>query len=145
MVSVGESATEAFWDDFQDGSNDWWSGTVETVQNPVDRATDPYGTLAGAADAGALNFDEGAGGLWSMFDDSEGNTAGPGDTEMWTPTPDDLDRTWTDATDAAGDAADAATPAWLRWVLDNQEIVVVLLVVLAFANATDGTIAVGDA
>lgn len=125
--------------DFEDGSNDWWSGTVETLENPVGRASDPYGTLAGAADAGGLNFDEGVGGLVSIFDDSEGNTAGPGDTEMWTPTADDLERTANDAADAAEQAA----PKWLRWVMENQELVVVLLVVLAFVNATNGTVGVG--
>lgn len=35
------------------------------------------------------------------------------------------------------------TPAWLRWVLNHQEEVVVLLVLLAFAAATNGSVSVG--
>jgi hypothetical protein len=68
---------------FGDGSNRWIDGFVETVQNPVDRATHPYDTLAGAADAAALNFDEGVGGLVSLVDDQPGNTAGAGDSSIW--------------------------------------------------------------
>lgn len=69
---------------FGDGSNKWIDGTIETVANPVDRVTSPYDTVAGAADAAALNFDEGVGGLTSLFDNEPGNTAGPQDEE-WTP------------------------------------------------------------
>jgi hypothetical protein len=70
---------------FGDGSNRWIPGLVETVQNPIDRATNPYDTVAGAADAAALNFDEGVGGLSSFFDDQPGNTAGPGQRNIWEP------------------------------------------------------------
>ena len=65
-------------DTFGDGSNRWIPGIIETAQNPVDRATHPYDTVAGAADAAALNFDEGVGGLVSLVDEQPGNTAGPG-------------------------------------------------------------------
>jgi hypothetical protein len=65
-------------ENFGDGSNEWIPGIVETVKNPVDRARNPYDTLAGAADAAALNFDEGVGGIVSVFDGQPGNTAGPG-------------------------------------------------------------------
>jgi hypothetical protein len=67
-------------DNFGDGSNRWIPGIVETAQNPVDRASDPYDTIAGAADAAALNFDEGVGGLVSLVDSDPGNTAGPGES-----------------------------------------------------------------
>lgn len=65
---------------FGDGSNRWIPGIRETLSNPVDRATNPADTVAGAADAAALNFDEGVGGLSSLFDSESGNTAGPGQT-----------------------------------------------------------------
>jgi hypothetical protein len=65
---------------FGDGSNRWIPGIVETAQNPVDRLTHPYETVAGAADAAALNFDEGVGGLVSLVDSEPGNTAGPGES-----------------------------------------------------------------
>jgi hypothetical protein len=65
-------------ENFGDGSNRWIPGLVETAQNPVDRIQNPYDTVAGAADAAALNFDEGVGGLVSLVDDEPGNTAGPG-------------------------------------------------------------------
>jgi hypothetical protein len=67
---------------FGDGSNRWIPGLIETARNPVDRATNPYDTLAGAADAAALNFDEGVGGLVSTVDGEPGNTAGPGDDDV---------------------------------------------------------------
>jgi len=70
--------TDIFGRSFGDGSNRWIPGAVETIKNPVDRATNPYDTVAGAADAAALNFDEGVGGLVSLIDDKPGNTAGPG-------------------------------------------------------------------
>ena len=63
---------------FGDGSNRWIPGLVQTLNNPVDRVTNPVDTLKGAADAAALNFDEGVGGLSSLVDDEPGNTAGPG-------------------------------------------------------------------
>ncbi|MFC7226318.1 hypothetical protein N0B31_02800 [Salinirubellus salinus] len=125
--------------DTWDGSNDWWSGLVETAQNPIDRATNPYDTVAGAADAAALGFDEGFGGLYSLVDDESGNTAGSGQSEMWTPTEGNVDQTVEDFQNAA----EAATPGWLDWTLNNQEFVVGLLLVLAFAAATNGTVDVG--
>jgi hypothetical protein len=64
---------------FGDGSNRWIPGLIETVRNPIDRASNPYDTIAGAADAAALNFDEGVGGLVSLVDGEPGNSAGPGD------------------------------------------------------------------
>ena len=144
LEDVGIDPTEAGYEEYDDGttwdgSNDWWSGLVETVENPVDRVTNPYDTFAGAADAAALGFDEGVGGLVSLVDDEPGNTAGPGQSEMWTPTEENIDETLQDAQNAANDAAEAATPRWLAWTLDNQEVVVGLLVVLAFAAATNGT------
>jgi hypothetical protein len=41
--------------------------------------------VAGAADAAALNFDEGVGGLASLVDDEPGNTAGPGQEPAGSP------------------------------------------------------------
>jgi hypothetical protein len=75
---------------FGDGSNRWLDGIVETAQNPVDRLTNPYDTVAGAADAAALNFDEGVGGLASLFDDEPGNTAGSGDSSIFSTDADEL-------------------------------------------------------
>jgi hypothetical protein len=70
---------------FGDGSNRWIDGLRETINNPVDRATNPGETLAGAADAAALNFDEGVGGLSSLVDGEAGNTAGPGQDDIDVP------------------------------------------------------------
>lgn len=72
---------------FGDGSNRWIPGLIETVRNPVDRLSNPYDTIAGAADAAALNFDEGVGGLVSLVDGEPGNSAGPGDDNVWHQTP----------------------------------------------------------
>lgn len=66
------------WDPNTPGSNKWIPGTKEFLSDPGQAVRDPYGTAAGAADAAALNFDEGIGGLSSMFNDEPGNTAGPG-------------------------------------------------------------------
>lgn len=63
---------------FGDGSNRWVDGTQEFLSDPGQLARDPYDTVAGAADAATLNFDEGVGGLSSLFDGQPGNTAGPG-------------------------------------------------------------------
>lgn len=71
-------------DNFGDGSNRWIPGFIETVRNPIDRLTSPYETIAGAADAAALNFDEGVGGLTSLFGDGT-NTAGPGESPWLAP------------------------------------------------------------
>jgi hypothetical protein len=120
----------------QDGSNDWWGGITDTVNDPVGAVSDPYDTVAGAADAAALGFDEGVGGLSSYVDDEPGNTAGTGDSPAVSLAPWAVD----EYADAAGDAADAATPNWLKWVMDNQEVTLLILVVLAFAYATDGTV-----
>jgi hypothetical protein len=70
--------------EFGDGSNQWLPGIGETLANPVDRVSNPYDTVAGAADAAALKFDEGVGGLYSLVDDEPGNTAGPGQEPMFT-------------------------------------------------------------
>jgi hypothetical protein len=77
-----DPGTDMFGRQFGDGSNRWIPGIIETARNPVDRATNPYDTLAGAADAAALNFDEGVGGLVSLVDGEPGNTAGPGDDNV---------------------------------------------------------------
>lgn len=42
--------------------------------------------------------------------------------------------------DGAQDVADEVTPGWFDWIVDNQEIVVAVLVVFAFAYATQGTV-----
>lgn len=63
---------------FGDGSNNWVDGTVETLQG------DGKNDLAGVADAAALNFDEGVGGLVSLADAEPGNAAGPGTTQTET-------------------------------------------------------------
>ncbi|WP_380681073.1 hypothetical protein [Salinigranum sp. GCM10025319] len=57
---------------FGDGSNRWIPGTIETIQG------DGKGDISGVLDAAALNFDEGVGGIVSLFDSEPGNTAGPG-------------------------------------------------------------------
>lgn len=41
-----------------DGSNKWIPGAKEFLADPQQLTRDPYGTVAGAADAAALNFDE---------------------------------------------------------------------------------------
>lgn len=71
--------------DFGGGSNNWIAGTLETIRNPVDRVSNPLETVAGAADAAALSFDEGLGGLGSLVDDEPGNTAGPGQDDVDVP------------------------------------------------------------
>jgi len=76
-------STDIFGRQFGDGSNRWIPGIIETVQNPVDRISNPYDTVAGAADAAALNFDEGVGGLVSLIDSKPGNTAGPGNQGLF--------------------------------------------------------------
>lgn len=65
---------------FGDGSNNWIGGAADFADDPGQLLRDPYDTVAGAADAAALNFDEGVGGLSSLVDDEAGNTAGPGDS-----------------------------------------------------------------
>jgi len=67
-----------------DGSNDWVGGFEDFASDPGQLATDPYDTVAGAADAAALNFDEGVGGLSTFADDEAGNTAGPGQSAALT-------------------------------------------------------------
>jgi hypothetical protein len=78
-----ENNTDIFGRSFGDGSNRWIPGIQETVQNPVERIQNPYDTVAGAADAAALNFDEGVGGLVSLIDDEPENTAGPGQQNVF--------------------------------------------------------------
>ncbi|WP_233194310.1 hypothetical protein [Haloferax marisrubri] len=73
---------------FGDGSNNWLGGIGDFVSDPGQAVRDPYDTVAGTADAAALNFDEGVGGLVSLFDDEAGNTAGPGGTP-WIEDPQD--------------------------------------------------------
>jgi len=68
------------WDPETPGSNKWIDGTKEFLGDPGQAIRDPYDTAAGAADAAALNFDEGVGGIASMFDGEPGNTAGPGES-----------------------------------------------------------------
>lgn len=75
---------------FGDGSNEWISGTQEFLADPGQAVRDPYDTVAGAADAGALNFDEGVGGLTSLVDNQPGNTAGAGDSSIWSLDPQHL-------------------------------------------------------
>jgi len=82
-----DPGTDIFGRQFGDGSNRWIPGLIETVRNPIDRASNPVDTIAGAADAAALNFDEGVGGLVSLFDGEPGNTAGPGNDNVWYQTP----------------------------------------------------------
>jgi len=60
------------------GSNNWIDGTREFLNDPGQAVRDPYDFVAGVGDAAALNFDEGIGGLVSVVDGNEGNTAGPG-------------------------------------------------------------------
>lgn len=139
----GYTATDSAGGLFEgDGSNDWWGGVEDVAEDPVGEVSDPYDFVAGAADAAALQFDEGAGGLYSLVDGEEGNTAGPGDTEMWTPTEDDLNRTADDVEDWWNDST-PDPPGWLAWTIDNQEAVALLVVLLAFAWATNGTVGVG--
>lgn len=154
-------------DSFGDGSNRWIDGFVETVNNPVDRATNPVDTVTGAADAAALNFDEGVGGLVSLVDDEPGNTAGRGTGES----AEDVDVALTqigaadDATDeksplrsvdeaadaaadAAGDAADAAADATLvDELLGGRPVVGILVIVgaLVYLNSDSELPGVSDA
>jgi hypothetical protein len=69
-------------DEFGDGSNRWIDGTREFLSDPGQLVRDPYDTVAGAADAATLNFDEGVGGIFSLFDAEPGNTAGPGQSPL---------------------------------------------------------------
>lgn len=77
------SQQDIFGRSFGDGSNRWIPGLIETAKNPIDRISTPYETVAGGADALALNFDEGVGGLYSLIDDEPGNTAGPGQQNVF--------------------------------------------------------------
>jgi len=109
-------------ENFGDGSNEWIPGIQETIANPVDRATHPYDTVAGAADALTLNFDEGVGGLTSLVDGESGNTAGPGQEAV-------------DPADTAGAAASAAEGAITNAVRTSPVLqAVVLLVALHVAG-----------
>jgi len=76
------------WDPNTPGSNKWVDGTEEFLSDPGQLVTDPYDTVAGAADAAALNFDEGVGGLSTLFDSEPGNTAGPGESP-WVEAPEE--------------------------------------------------------
>jgi len=80
----GDSNGVATWGD---GSNNWIGGFEDFASDPGQVVREPYDTVAGAADAAALNFDEGVGGLWSLVDDEPGNTAGPGQSPAfsWLP------------------------------------------------------------
>lgn len=130
---------------FGDGSNKWIPGVVETVQNPIDRITNPGDTLAGAADAAALNFDEGVGGLASLFDTEPGNTAGPGQSGAgWNYDPQpgqpenpntvDIEATWNDWT------PDAPTGNWVRDIVVG---LILFATVLVGVNAFAGELAEG--
>lgn len=133
-------------DGFGDGSNEWIPGVRETLANPVDRATNPIDTVAGAADAAALNFDEGVGGLVSLIDNEPGNTAGPGDSAAFDPDGDgeaSVGEQVDAALDLGGNVADAAgdtAPGWVTWLLDHQEEALIGGVVLLALFATEGTV-----
>jgi len=115
--------------EFGDGSNEWLAGAEEFASDPGQAVTDPYDTLAGTADAAALNFDEGVGGLTSFVDDEPGNTAGPGQTAAFD---------W----NGDGSAGLPSAPGWFDWVVNNQEVVAVGIVLLLFLFATGGTVGV---
>lgn len=53
-----------------------------------------------------------------------------------------LEDVWNQSTpdDLPDDPVDPFTPDWLDWVLNNQEVVALGVVVLAFAYATEGTV-----
>jgi hypothetical protein len=74
-------------ENFGDGSNRWLDGAREFASDPGQLVRNPYDTVAGAADAGALNFDEGVGGLASLVDNEPGNTAGSGDSSIFSTDP----------------------------------------------------------
>lgn len=94
----------------------------------VDAAS--IGFWTGASTYGSTPPDPGQGFQWgSAWSGQFDNVEGGGFTD--------------EAGDAVSDAAEQVTPAWLRWVLNHQEEVVVLLVLLAFAAATNGTVSVG--
>ena len=59
-----------------DGSNKWIPGTLETLRG------EGKADVAGVLDAAALNFDEGVGGLSTLFDAERGNTAGAGQSPL---------------------------------------------------------------
>lgn len=129
---------------FGDGSNEWIPGIQETVANPADRITSPFETVAGAADAAALNFDEGVGGLASFFDNQPGNTAGPGDSAAFDPDGDGR-ASLQEQLRALGDAAEKTvrnvSPV-AAWVANNQMAVAVGIVILLALFATEGTVGI---
>lgn len=73
---------------FGDGSNNWLGGVQDFASDPGQAVRNPYRTVAGAADAATLNFDEGVGGLTSLADGEAGNTAGPGQSPLIEPSRD---------------------------------------------------------
>jgi hypothetical protein len=119
-------------DTFGDGSNRWIPGVIETIQNPVDRAQNPYDTVAGAADAAALNFDEGVGGIVSLFDGQPGNTAGPGQSPFLESPRDGQPENPTNDTPLSR----------LVWVV--LSVVAVLAVILTFGQLFTFNVGVGD-
>jgi len=125
---------DIFGRQFGDGSNEWIPGIQETVNNPVDAVTNPYDTVAGAADAAALNFDEGVGGLLSLVDNEPGNTAGPGGTGI-------MEQETTPEVQSAVDDATAGVEGTLTDPLTSTPALLlggfVLLIVVAYGGASN--------
>jgi len=134
-VETYSSADEdIFGRQFGDGSNEWIPGIQETVNNPQEAVTNPYDTVAGAADAAALNFDEGVGGLLSLVDNEPGNTAGPQDTGI-------MEQETTPEVQSAVDDATAGVEGTLTDSLTSTPALLlggfVLLIVVAYGGASN--------
>lgn len=150
----GGTGSGADSDGFGDGSNDWWGGLTDFASDPSQAVEDPYGTVAGAADAATLNFDEGVGGLTSLIDDDAGNTAGPGQEAAFDPDGDGGAEPWQSisggvaegvevvvegAQDGFDAATEAAAPEWFNWILDHQEEVLIAALIVLVLYAEDWT------
>lgn len=125
---------DIFGRQFGDGSNEWIPGIQETVNDPTEAVTSPYDTVAGAADAAALNFDEGVGGLLSLVDSEPGNTAGPQDMGIF-------EQETTPEVQSAVDTAASGVEGALTDSLTSTPAVLlggfVLLLVVAYGGASN--------
>lgn len=68
----------------------------------------------------------------------EGEYDGP--TNVYDTTLEGVEVATVEAMDAAADAADPFIPDWFEWILNHQEEVVAVVVLFAFAYATQGTV-----
>ena len=142
-----------------------WAGAFDGTSS-LDEAVGEMtsGDVAGVFDGALGSFDEGTGegtqgtatildafggsgdeSVGHQFDDQPGGGFAD-DAGEWTEDAAADAWDWTvDAADNAAQNLDPFTPGWFDWLADNQEAVMLGVVVLAFAYATQGTVSVGGA